>query len=156
MKRTTSAVLAWVALASCAPQKPADMPPPSTEAAPPTTQAPPPTTQPTRPTDAWLGRWTGVEGTYLELAREGERYVVTIADLDGPRTYEGTAVRDRVEFVRAGRTESIRAASGKDTGMKWLAGETNCLVVTVGSEGFCRRPPPSSASGTAASPRESR
>ena len=138
MKMTMKAVLACGALASCAPQKPADVPP-TTEAAPPTRQAPAPTTLAVLPTDTWLGRWNGVEGTYLELARAGDRYVVTIADLDGPRTYEGAPVRDHVEFLRDGRTESIRPASGRETGMKWLADETNCLVVTVGSEGFCRR-----------------
>jgi hypothetical protein len=136
---TTTAVLGCAVLACCAPPKPADAPPP-TQAAPPTTQGPPPsTTLAARPTDAWLGRWSGVEGTYLELARAGDRYAVTIADLDGPRSYEGAAVRDHLEFVRAGRTESIRPASGKETGMKWLADERNCLVITVGSEGFCRQ-----------------
>jgi hypothetical protein len=156
MRPTMKAVLAWGALASCAPQRPAEVPP-TTEAAPPTTQAPPLTTLAVCAPDAWLGRWNGVEGTYLELARAGDSYVVTIADLDGPRTYEGAAVRDHVEFLRAGRTESVRHASGRETGMKWLADETNCLVVTVGSEGYCRRSSPSSSfhSGTAAALRAS-
>jgi hypothetical protein len=133
-----TAFLACVALWSCAPQKPAGAPP-ATDTPPPTTQAPPPTTTGTaRATDAWLGRWNGVEGTWLELARAGGGYSVTIADLDGARTFEGAPARDRVEFVRDGRTESVRRASGQETGMKWLADESNCLVVTVGSEGFCR------------------
>ena len=137
---TMTVVLGCAVLPACAPPKPADAPP-TTAVAPPTTQGPPPsTTLAAGPADAWLGRWNGVEGTYLELARAGDRYAVTIADLDGPRSYEGAAVRGRIEFVREGRTESIRPASGKETGMKWLAGETNCLVVTVGSEGFCRKP----------------
>ena len=143
--RTLTATIVLAGLAACAPPKPPDAPA-ATQEAPPTTQAPPPTTVTTAPpTDAWLGRWSGVEGTYLELARAGGGYAVTIASLDGPRTFEGTAVRDHVEFVRDGRTESIRHASGSETGMKWLARETSCLVVTVGSEGFCRgasRPSP--------------
>jgi hypothetical protein len=40
--------------------------------------------------------------------------------------------------VRDGTTETIRATDGAGTGMKWLANKTDCLVVTVGSEGFCR------------------
>jgi hypothetical protein len=88
---------------------------------------------------SWTGRWPGVEGTSLDIARDGDRFVVTIADLDGPKTYAGTAAGDHIEFVRAGRTETIRAATGRETGMKWLADETNCLVITAGSEGFCRR-----------------
>jgi hypothetical protein len=135
MKRVRPpAALACVALlAACASDKPAE-PPPTTRPGAAATPSPA-----VRPTDEWLGRWNGVEGTYLELARDGDGYAVTIADLDGPKTYKGTAAGDHVEFVRAGRTESIRRASGKETGMKWLADETNCLVVTVGSEGFCRR-----------------
>ncbi len=101
-----------------------------------------PTTAPAaanNPTDKWLGQWTGVEGTYLRLSKNGEKYVVVIANLDGPKTYEGVAAGDRIEFKRGGKTESIRAATGKETGMKWLLDEKNCLVVTVGSEGFCRK-----------------
>jgi hypothetical protein len=140
MRGTAKAVLVWGALTACAPPRPADVPP-TTEAAPPSTQAPPPTTLGDHRADTWLGRWRGVEGTYLDLARAGDRHVVTIADLHGPRRYPGAAVGDRLEFVREGRTESIRPATGTETGMKWLAGETNCLVITVGREGFCREPP---------------
>jgi len=89
-------------------------------------------------TDKWVGRWAGVEGTYLQLSKKDAGYVVEIADLDGPKTYEGVAAGDRIEFKRGGKTESIRAASGDETGMKYLAGKKNCLVVTIGSEGFCR------------------
>ena len=101
-----------------------------------------PTTAPAAandPADKWLGRWAGVEGTHLNLSKKGDRYVVTIANLDGPKTYEGVAAGDHIEFQRDGKTESIRAASGKETGMKWLAGEKNCLVVKFASEGFCRK-----------------
>jgi hypothetical protein len=71
--------------------------------------------------------------------RRRRRYSVTVTDLDGPKTYSGTAAGNRIEFARAGRTESIRAATGQETGMKWLADETNCLVITAGSEGYCRK-----------------
>lgn len=117
-------------MAACAGDKPA--PPATTVPAAPTTLA-------SRPTDAWLGRWPGVEGTSLALAADGDRYSVTVTDLDGPKTYSGTAAGNHIEFTRAGRTESIRAATGQETGMKWLAGETNCLVITAGSEGYCRK-----------------
>ena len=30
------------------------------------------------PTDAWVGRWTGPEGTYLELAGANGVYEITI------------------------------------------------------------------------------
>lgn len=89
-------------------------------------------------TDGWVGRWPGVEGTYLDLSRNGDKYVVEIANLDGPKTYQGISAGDHIEFRRGGKAESIRATDGKGTGMKWLLDQTNCLVVTVGSEGFCR------------------
>jgi hypothetical protein len=100
-----------------------------------------PTEQPQGTTalpDQWLGRWTGPEGTFIELSKNGNKYVVKINSLDGPATYEGIAVGDRIEFQRDGKTESIHAGNGEDTGMKWLLDEKNCLVIKK-SEGFCRK-----------------
>ena len=88
-------------------------------------------------TDAWLGRWTGPEGTYLELAGANGAYEVTIKDLDAARTFAGATAGDRIEFQRDGVAESIRATNGDATGMKWLAGKTNCLTIKRG-EGYCR------------------
>lgn len=65
--------------------------------------------------------------------------MIEIADLDGPKTYEGTAKGDVIEFTRNGKTETIKAASGADTGMKGFEQESNCVVVTKGKEGFCRK-----------------
>ena len=118
--------------AACAP---AERPAP----APVSTQVPAPTTVTTPPVaDAWLGEWKGVEGTFLRLERKGAGYTVTLANLDGPRTFDATAAGDVVTFTREGRSETIRATDGAGTGMKWLADRKDCLVVTVGSEGFCR------------------
>jgi hypothetical protein len=88
-------------------------------------------------TDAWVGRWTGPEGTYLELAGANGVYEVTIKDLDAARAFTGSAASDRIEFRRDGVTESIRATNGDATGMKWLAGRTRCLTIKPG-EGLCR------------------
>lgn len=128
MRPRLSILLLVTATAACANQKAVPSSPPASVAA-----------TPTGAGATWIGRWAGVEGTFLELARDGDRYVVTIADLDGPKSYAGVAAGDHIEFTRGGKTESIRAASGAETGMKWLADETNCLVVTVGSEGYCRK-----------------
>jgi hypothetical protein len=87
--------------------------------------------------DAWLGRWTGPEGTYLEIARTAGAYEVTIKDLDAARTFIGHAADDRIEFRRDGVTERIEATNGEQTGMKWLADKTKCLTVKLG-EGYCR------------------
>lgn len=95
-----------------------------------------PTTAITK-TERWLGQWNGPEGTSLILSKDGARYVVKINSLDGPATYEGMAVGNRIEFNRNGSTESIRASSGKETGMKWLLEKSDCLTIRQG-EGFCR------------------
>ncbi len=87
--------------------------------------------------DAWLGQWNGPEGTFIVIARSAGGYSVKIQSLDGPNTYAGVALGDRIRFERDGRTETIRAGSGDETGMKWLAGKGNCLIVRTG-EGFCR------------------
>jgi hypothetical protein len=87
--------------------------------------------------ETWLGRWMGPEGTFLHLSRNGDRYEVTIQDLDGPKTYPGKAAGDHLEFQRNGHVESIRATNGQETGMKWLQEKQNCLTIRSG-EGFCR------------------
>jgi hypothetical protein len=88
-------------------------------------------------TDKWLGKWIGPEGTYLVLSKNTGKYIVLINSLDGPATYEGMAAGDRIEFHRDGKTETIHAGSGHDTGMKWLLDKSNCLIIKTG-EGFCR------------------
>ncbi len=88
--------------------------------------------------EAWRGDWKGVAGTYLRVERTRSGYAVTIADLDGARTFDASAAGDRLKFLRDGKTETVRATDGEGTGMKWLADREDCLVVTAGSEGFCR------------------
>jgi hypothetical protein len=91
----------------------------------------------TSSTDAWLGRWTGPEGTYLEIAGANGAYEITVKDLDRARTFSGSSVGDGIEFRRDGATEVLRATDGDATGMKWLAGKKNCLTIKAG-EGYCR------------------
>ena len=88
---------------------------------------------------AFEGRWSGVEGTYLNVAKKGEKYSIEIKNLDKATTFEGTAKGDAMEFTRNGKTETIKTATGDETGMKWLAGEKNCVVITKGSEGYCKK-----------------
>lgn len=89
--------------------------------------------------DALVGRWPGVEGAYLNISKKGDKYSIEIANLDGPKTFEGTAKGDMIEFTRNGKTETIKAATGAETGMKGFEKETNCVVVTKGTEGFCKK-----------------
>lgn len=87
--------------------------------------------------DRWIGRWTGPEGTYLSIEKSTEGYALEIADLDGPRSYTARAVGDHLELERNGKTETIRATNGQQTGMKWLQEKSDCLTIKPG-EGFCR------------------
>lgn len=115
-----------------APAAPA--PTPSSSAAP--APASPVATPPPIP-DQWLGQWHGPEGSFVRITGGQGHYDVTIQNLDGPRTFAGTAVGDRIEFQRDGQTEALRASNGQQTGMKWLAEKKDCLTVKAG-EGYCR------------------
>jgi hypothetical protein len=95
------------------------------------------TKPPARTTDQWLGRWDGPEGTFLQISKSGDHYAVEIQDLDGPKTFEGFADGNRIQFTRDGKTEFISAGDGQATGMKWLTEKKNCLLTRQG-EGWCR------------------
>ncbi|MEP7214269.1 MAG: hypothetical protein ABI791_14415 [Acidobacteriota bacterium] len=95
-----------------------------------------------------VGRWTGPEGTYLAITEKSstaagkdvpKAFSVEIKNLDKAETFEGTAKGDVIEFTRKGKTESVKTATGAETGMKGFEKETNCVVVTKGSEGFCKK-----------------
>ncbi len=119
------------------PVKPPASPSPAAPASPPA--SPVASVNPASKADALVGRWPGVEGTYLNIVKKGDKYSIEIANLDGPKTFEGTAKGDAIEFTRDGKTETVKAASGADTGMKGFEKDTNCVVVTKGKEGFCKK-----------------
>jgi hypothetical protein len=87
--------------------------------------------------DKWLGKWSGPEGTFLQLVGGNGKYEITIQNLDGPRTFQGQAVGNHIEFERNGVKEYLRPTNGAETGMKWLSEKSNCLTVRAG-EGYCR------------------
>jgi hypothetical protein len=132
-----------IGVAACTPEvKPPASPTPAATASPATSPATSPAASPAAnaaTVDALVGRWPGVEGTYLNISKKGDKYSIEIANLDGPKTFEGTAKGDMIEFTRNGKTETIKAATGAETGMKGFEKETNCVVVTKGSEGFCKK-----------------
>ena len=84
-----------------------------------------------------MGRWNGPEGSFLLLGGANGKYAVTIRNLDGPRTFEGSGTGEAIVFERDGKVESIRASDGAATGMKWLADKNDCVTITPG-EGYCR------------------
>ncbi len=90
------------------------------------------------PTDAWIGKWVGVEGLALDVVRGSApgTYLLTIHNMDGSSDHVGRADGNVIRFTRNGE-ETIRRATGEQTGLKWLDGMTNCLMIQEG-EGFCR------------------
>jgi hypothetical protein len=86
------------------------------------------------------GTWPGVDGTSLKVTKNGEKYKIEITGLDKKtETFEGTAKGDAIEFTRKGKVETIKAATGEETGIKGLQAEKTCVVITKGSEGYCRK-----------------
>ncbi len=78
------------------------------------------------PTDAWIGKWVGVEGLVLEIAPgpDAGQYALKVTLLDGPANYVGTRIgRDDPPLTRDGKEETIRKAAGDETGLKYLGGE---------------------------------
>jgi hypothetical protein len=92
-----------------------------------------------RPTDAWVGKWVGVEGLALDIAKADRpgTYRLRVSLMDGTNDYAGRADGNSIRFTRDGKEETIRATNGAGTGLKWLAEKQDCLVIKPG-EGFCR------------------
>ena len=87
----------------------------------------------------WAGKWTGPEGMYVTItpALDGKVSLEMQSDLDTKGSYEGTATADGISFKRGEETLLLKPASGDETGLKWLAGKKDCLMVKSG-EGYCR------------------
>jgi len=116
--------------------------PPSPAAAVAVIPPPPPivVAEPAKPlasVDGWVGKWTGPEGTYMEIEGGAGRYAVIIRNLDSTIKYPATVELDTLRFDRGGVMETVRATDGATTGMKWLSEKKNCLTVKTG-EGYCR------------------
>ena len=98
-----------------------------------------PAAVPSAKVTALEGKWPGAEGSFLNVTKKGEKYSVEIKTGDKTDTFDGVAKGDSIEFKRKDKVETIKAATAEETGMKWLAGEKNCVVITKGSEGYCRK-----------------
>ncbi|CAN5357683.1 hypothetical protein BH09PSE4_BH09PSE4_17630 [soil metagenome] len=88
----------------------------------------------------YSGRWTGVEGMYLVVAKGQTAGSYTLEmqyDLDHKGNFTGTANSDSIAFTRDGNPEVLRPTDGAATGLKYLSGKQECLTVKTG-EGYCR------------------
>ncbi|MCW0199805.1 hypothetical protein [Sphingopyxis sp.] len=87
----------------------------------------------------WAGKWTGVEGMYVTIApAEPGKYKLEMqSDLDTKGSYDGEDSEHGIKFKRGGEELSLHRGSGDETGLKYLAGKKDCLIVKPG-EGYCR------------------
>jgi hypothetical protein len=97
---------------------------------------------PGTPTDKWVGRWRGVEGLNLVIAKDAKKGAghYTLAQqytLDDKGVFEGRAVGDTIQFARPDGDQVLRETDGMATGLKYLATKKECLTVKPG-EGYCR------------------
>ncbi len=122
----------------------AELPSPRAPATPPEptptpTPAPGASATPLAGATRYLGRWTGVEGMYLVVTdpRQGDVTLEMQYDLDHKGSYPGTVTPDGIRFQRGEETLLLRPGDGDATGLKWLAGKQDCLIVRAG-EGYCR------------------
>nr|WP_176590159.1 hypothetical protein [Sphingobium sp. EM0848] len=95
------------------------------------------------PTDDWVGRWAGPEGLFLDIqpspdGKSGHYAIANKDNLDRQGDYNGVADGATIRFVRDGKDLAIRPGIGAETGFKYLAGKTDCLIVVPGREGYCR------------------
>ena len=97
-----------------------------------------PATAPHRVAD-WAGKWTGVEGMYAKITPTdpGKYKLEMQSDLDTKGTYDGEDSEHGIKFKRGSEELSLRRGSGDETGLKYLAGKKECLIVKEG-EGYCR------------------
>lgn len=132
MKRL--ALLCLVALVACG--RPAEKQGPPEAAR----ETPPPPAE-ALATDAWVGRWIGPEGLFLDIkARDASgNYPLTLKDnLDTQADYVATPSGEGLAFHRGDDAVTIRAGTGVETGFKYLAGKRDCLILVAGQEGYCR------------------
>lgn len=87
----------------------------------------------------WAGKWIGVEGMFVEITpTETGSYLLTMqSDLDTVGSYIGKDAEGGIAFERGGQPLLLKAATGDQTGLKYLAGKKDCLMVAEG-EGYCR------------------
>lgn len=90
---------------------------------------------------SWAGKWIGVEGMYATIttAEPGKYKLEMQAGTDDSTkgTYNGEDSEHGIKFKRGSEELSLRRGSGDETGLKYLAGKKDCLIVKDG-EGYCR------------------
>ncbi|MDG2535624.1 hypothetical protein P6144_18325 [Sphingomonas sp. HITSZ_GF] len=90
--------------------------------------------------DDWIGRWKGVEGTYLTVSKGKDPGMYKLEmqyTLDDKGIFDGKGSSEGISFTRPDGDQTLHPSDGDATGLKWLAGKKDCLTVKAG-EGYCR------------------
>lgn len=90
--------------------------------------------------DSWVGRWKGVEGTYLVISKAADPGTYKLEmqyTLDDKGSFDGVGSSEGIAFERPDGKQTLHPSDGDATGLKWLAGKKDCLTVKAG-EGYCR------------------
>lgn len=92
--------------------------------------------------DGYVGRWTGVEGMFVDISPTAEPHLYTLTmqwDLDHRGTFAARQMPLELglDFTRDGTLERLVPSDGAATGLRYLAGKKDCLTVRPG-EGYCR------------------
>lgn len=102
------------------------------------------TAQATPDRDNLVGKWIGVEGLILTIEKDPAgpgRYRVTnqwSLDESDNGTFPAVATDKGISFTRPDGAQEAVPGDGDATGMKWLDGKKDCLIVKEGEEGYCR------------------
>lgn len=126
-------------LSACSPTPPRDSGNVADAPAPVLTATPAPSA-PVAPTVDYAGRWTGVEGMFLDVApgaTPGAYRLTMQYDLDHKGSFDAMRDGDTLAFERDGKRMALKPTDGAATGLKYLAGKKDCLTVASG-EGYCR------------------
>lgn len=88
---------------------------------------------------SWAGKWTGVEGMFVTITPgEPGKYKLEMQwGTDPGGSFDGTDSEHGIKFKRGNEDLSLRRGNGDETGLKYLAGKKECLIVKDG-EGYCR------------------
>ncbi len=134
MKKIAYVAVTCVLLSACGQARQPMAPAPE----PVTRQAPAPS-HPAHAHAEWKGKWVGVEGMFLIITptSPGNYDLEMKSDLDTHVRVKGVDSGSVIAFQRNGQRFTLRPSNGSQTGLKWLDGEKNCLMVQKG-EGYCR------------------
>jgi len=85
------------------------------------------------------GQWTGQGDSSITITKKANKYEIEIEKAGKTEKFEGLAQDDTILMKRNDKAEVIKAATPEETGIKWSGGEKTCIVITKGSEAYCKK-----------------